>query len=426
MKLMEQARNILKKMEQSGFDHSLVDCTLTSKTELNIDRKEISLLRNSSRTKVVLEGIRNQKHASISVSDLEAGVIDKAIKDLSEMAETSPPDEAWEMVKDQPAEHFVDGPQDADLDLMYNRADEFLKETAVQYEGILFNPFVVDHVRKENALINSNQVELTQSKGIYSAGGLFSTKKGRKVSSFNYAGFSRRSLDKSLLDGNLLSRLMKQNGEQIVTRKIPGKFRGDILITPEALGDFIDFIEQQISTLPLMNKTSLYFEKTGEKITSELLTIDYKPLSMDAGYRMTAEGLIVQESRILDKGVLKHYLLGTYGAKKTGFDRSVNMGRTPVVEAGQDSFEEMVSSIQEGIILGRISGGMPAKNGDFSAVAKNSYYVKDGVIQYPLGETMITGNMAAILQSINMVSRERVDNGSAVRPWVKAAGVIIS
>ena len=129
---------------------------------------------------------------------------------------------------------------------------------------------------------------------------------------------------------------------------------------------------------------------------------------------------------LLDKGILNSYLLSHYGARKTGLERAVTEGGCMVMEPGDTSLDTMISGIKEGIILGRFSGGEPADKGDFSGIAKNSLYIKDGKIQFPLSETMISGNMAEALSSVTAVSREQVDFGDSRLSWIKVDAITIS
>ena len=124
--------------------------------------------------------------------------------------------------------------------------------------------------------------------------------------------------------------------------------------------------------------------------------------------------------------VLRTFLLSLYGANKTGLTRAVNNGQAYVVDAGKVNFDDMVKSVKKGILLQRFSGGMPSDNGDFSGVAKNSYYIEDGKIQYPLIETMVSGNIGSLLYSIKNISQERIDFGSDIYPWIQFDGVTIS
>jgi PmbA protein len=86
----------------------------------------------------------------------------------------------------------------------------------------------------------------------------------------------------------------------------------------------------------------------------------------------------------------------------------------------------MVKSVKKGVLLARFSGGSPSDNGDISGVAKNSYLIEDGEIKYPISESMISGNVADMLMNVTAVSRERVDYGFSIYPWVAVSGVTIS
>ena len=62
--------------------------------------------------------------------------------------------------------------------------------------------------------------------------------------------------------------------------------------------------------------------------------------------------------------------------------------------AGKTPRAQMVADVQRGALVGRLSMGSPAPNGDFSSVVKNSFLIEDGIAGQALSETMITGNIA--------------------------------
>jgi PmbA protein len=70
--------------------------------------------------------------------------------------------------------------------------------------------------------------------------------------------------------------------------------------------------------------------------------------------------------------------------------------------------------------------GMPAANGDFSGVIKNSFLVESGVVGTALSEVMISGNIARMLQDLRAVSRERIDTGATLLPWLQIGGLHFS
>ena len=171
-----------------------------------------------------------------------------------------------------------------------------------------------------------------------------------------------------------------------------------------------------------------YKDSLGELIADSRLTIHSRPVSPElaGGYFITADGFAAEDATILDHGKLKNLLLSNYGAKKTGKPLGPNRGNSYVVESGEDSYADMLGSVEKGILLCRFSGGRPSPDGDFSGVAKNSYYIENGKVRFPLIETMVSGNIVDVFRNVKGVSKERVDFGSDVIPWVRASGVTVS
>ena len=97
-----------------------------------------------------------------------------------------------------------------------------------------------------------------------------------------------------------------------------------------------------------------------------------------------------------------------------------------VVDAGTTPLDTMIRDVKAGVLIARFSGGRPNEKGDFSGIAKNSYYIEDGAVAYPISETMVSGNLANVLQNIVAVSAERADFGSGICPWLRVSGIGIS
>ena len=97
-----------------------------------------------------------------------------------------------------------------------------------------------------------------------------------------------------------------------------------------------------------------------------------------------------------------------------------------VMRPGDRSVEEHIASNDKGIQVGRISGGPPRTNGDFSGVAKNSFLIENGKITHAVSETMISGNLADMLQNVVAISRDRVADGYSVLPYAAFDGLTVS
>ena len=96
-----------------------------------------------------------------------------------------------------------------------------------------------------------------------------------------------------------------------------------------------------------------------------------------------------------------------------------------MVAPGERPYDEMVAGVKRGMLLCRFSGGYPSPSRDFAGVAKNSLLIEDGAVTDALSETMISGNIVAMLSDMRDVSRERVSFGAAILPWVQFADVTI-
>jgi PmbA protein len=97
-----------------------------------------------------------------------------------------------------------------------------------------------------------------------------------------------------------------------------------------------------------------------------------------------------------------------------------------VIKAGKTPLEQMIASVKKGLIVGGFSGGQPGANGEFSGVAKNSFYVEDGKIKGAVSEIMINGNLADALMNIRALSSEVLADGSMVAPYALIDGIVVS
>ena len=124
--------------------------------------------------------------------------------------------------------------------------------------------------------------------------------------------------------------------------------------------------------------------------------------------------------------MLKTHSLSLYAANKTGRPVVKNTGWSLIVDPGEKSFDEIIKSVDKGLIMGNFSGGEPGANGEFSGVAKNSFFVENGEIKYALSETMVNGNLGEIVKNIRDISKDVVCDGSSVIPYIAVDGVVIS
>lgn len=419
----------LDKMKAAGFERVQLELTNSEKHELNQQHGEINLLRTGFNARLELTGIRDKRQASLSINQLDDEALNEAIEDLLAMCNGSPQDEAYDIAPHQSAAKFNLGPEQADSELMYDRLAGFIEYCTSHHPAIILEEALVDFNYLQHRVVNSNGVDFAVNSGLYSASAMFTAKEAEHTSSFNYSGYSRQQLSREIHEEAYLAELLYQSEQQLHCQQIPAKFEGELVITPHALAEeFLDFLTFQLSDAAMIAGTSLYQGKVGQGVCSPLVNLYSRPCDplLASRYPLTADGILADNTTLLEQGNLNGYLLSQYGANKTGLPRALNDGDALIMEAGTTALDDMIADIEQGILLCRFSGGDPNDKGDFSGVAKNSYYIKDGKIQYPVNETMISGNMAQLLKNINAVSSESIDFGDSILPWVRVPGVVVS
>lgn len=428
MEPRELTRVCVNKLMELGADAAQVSLSDTKKQELNVETGTVNLLRTTYDTGIRLTALVDKRKASTALNKTDTEAIDAAARQVVEDARSSERDEANAIAEYQPPKEFSRGPLEPDLDTMYDRLEAFLRHAKEAYPDTILEQVILDHSGGLRVFQNSNGVDYASTDGAYHCMLMFTTRRGGKSSSFNVAGFSAAQLDRDMTDYAGVDRLLRESAEQVETQAVRGKFTGDLIMTPEALDDLLAFVARSLSDASMISGTSLFKDKLHQEIASPLLTLRSVPRSEELaeGYAVTRDGYEALDSTIIDGGTLQSFLLSLYGARKTGKPMAVNNGGCYVVDPGQTSLEEGIRQVERGVLMVRFSGGNPADNGDFSGVAKNSYYVEDGAVRHPIRETMLSGNLAEVLRSVRWISRERVNFGTSLLPWLCAGGVTIS
>ncbi len=429
MKGKELIGYCLEVLKKAGADKAQCKAVESSRHELSIDTGDISLFRTVYNTNINLTAISQGKKASISINKADEAAIDKAVSELMDSIETVPYDEANDISPLQAEKEFTSGESQADVDKMYTALKELLEKLKVKYPETSIDMSFMHFTHTQEYFGNTSGVYFATSKGQYGFEPVIITKSGKKTSSDNYTFVSFKNIDRELIKLGSVEELIDQSSVSVETTPIEGKFDGEVIITPDCLLELVKrFTDITISDRVLVAGTSLFKEKLNCKVADEKLTLHSNPLAEELadGYYVTEDGFEAQNSTLIENGILKSFILTQYGANKTKREISANPGGAFVIDAGQSSYADMIKSIKKGILLCRYSGGRPSDDGEFSCVAKNSFYIENGEIKYPISETMISGNLFEAFNSIRAISQERVNFGNAVMPYIKVSGLNIS
>ncbi|MBI5278236.1 MAG: hypothetical protein HY854_17440 [Burkholderiales bacterium] len=425
IRLQAAAERALEAMRVAGFDQAQVTASRTGLDELNVKDNEPTLLRSTETQKLALLGIRDGRMASTELSSFDAAEVGERIALLFDDAAAAPRDDANAVSVGQRL-RLLQGPQQGDRDLLATTMGDFLAYREDNAPRFVLSEGEASHHLQRWHTLTSGGSDLMGSVGWYSFSGFGTARDGTASSSFNYAGGNTHDLRaRAPQDSFGLGQMMRDTTRQIKTHPLSEKFTGDVVLMPNAVESLLGWLLGQLGDLQLIAGSSLYKEKVGQAIASPLFSLRGR-FDMPGVAAVSADAFATPDVDIVDKGVLRTLTPTLYGSRKTGIAHVPVAGRGWDIAAGETPLAELVGGVQRGALVGRLSMGSPAANGNFSGVIKNSFAIGGGEVGDALSETMISGNMAQMLRDIVAVSRESLEGDGWRFPWIRISGLHFS
>ena len=427
--MKKTAQAAVAALQREGADKAQANVSYTITHEFNVDGGEFSLFRTLFDKQLSMTAIQGGRKGTVAQNRYDEETIAAAAKGCLEAAASAQPDENWDFAPLSQNEDFVQGDVKPDTDKLFFRCQELMAAVKERYPKIIMEQMIVDHKEVYRAQANSYGVLFSAHQGCYEVQLMFSGHDGDKASSFFGSGVIADSLDKPFLELGSIEKDLSDVEKQIETTCVEGKFEGTMVVAPGCAGSlFYTILSDFAGESGLLSGTSPWKDKLGEQVADERITISLAPLDerIVCGSRITGEGFRSENFDVIKNGRLNAFVLGLYAANKLKLPRGGNDSFNAVVAPGDKSIDEIIASIDKGILVGRFSGGQPSSNGDFSGVAKNSFLIENGKIGPALSETMISGNMADMLLRLRAISSEQVADGMSVVPYMAFDGITIS
>ncbi len=420
---------IIGRLKAEGAEIAYCSAAQGETREFNVDGGEFSLFRTLFDNSLSITAVVGKRKGSVALNSFEDEAIEKAIRDCLDSAASSEPDEAWAICPDTYDESFRSGAVEADLDGLFSRTKELKETIENEYPLIVMEQMIVSHDNVHSDYRNSNGTHFTKDAGYYSISLMFSAHEGEVASSFFGSGAVTASLDRPFIELASVRKNLEDVQKQIHTRATDGKFVGTMVLTPDTFAEFIDSIADNFaSDGTILDGTSIWKNKLGEKVADERLTVSFLPKDerIVCSPSYTGDGFLIGDFDFIKDGVLENFILSLYVANKTNNKRSPNGGSGLIIKPGEKSVDEIIAGIDRGILVGRFSGGAPSSNGDFSGVAKNSFLIENGRITDAVAETMISGNLWDMIKNLRGISKETVSDGYTVLPYGAFDGITVS
>jgi PmbA protein len=230
-----------------------------------------------------------------------------------------------------------------------------------------------------------------------------------------------------------LRTVAKLGARKIETQELP------IVFDPEIGRSILGLLAGCINGGAIWRRSSYLLDREGERVASDLVTVVDDPLIPTApGSRpFDGEGLLSRKNSIVEKGVLKTYLLDTYSARKLGKASTASASRGSsggvgpsttnfILQPGEIGPEELLRSTKKGLYVTEMMGfGFNAVTGDFSRGA-SGFMIENGEKTFPVSEVTISLNLDELLKRIDAVANDLDLRTSIATPTFRVSSMTVA
>lgn len=193
--------------------------------------------------------------------------------------------------------------------------------------------------------------------------------------------------------------------------------RYDVVFDPLFVGSLLAMWGSMTSAYSVMIHLSIFVDKQGQKVASDMVTLRDVPASYSVANRVfDDEGVPSKENVLISKGVLKTYLHNTSTAKIFQTKTTGNAGLvspTPwniEMDAGDLSRDEIFREVKRGLYLTNTwyTRFQNYATGDFSTIPRDGIFlIEDGEIKQSWKDIRLSDNALKMLNNIVGISKER-------------------
>ncbi|MES3026170.1 MAG: metalloprotease PmbA [Pseudomonadota bacterium] len=208
--------------------------------------------------------------------------------------------------------------------------------------------------------------------------------------------------------------LSRLNARTLDTRTCPVLFEAPL--AAGLLGAFV----QATSGGALYRKSTFLLDSLGTEVFPNHIQILEDPHVVGGvgSSPFDEEGVRTARRDVVKDGVVQGYFLSTYTARKLQMQTTGNAGGSHNLTMGSsltkrgDNFVGMLKKMGTGLLVTELMGqGTNYVTGDYSRGA-SGFWVENGVIQYPVEEITIAGNMRDMFKQIVAIGNDTLIRGN--------------
>lgn len=422
--LKDIASDILKHARELGATDAATEISEGDGLSVSVRRDEVETIEHNRDKTVGVTVFVGNKRGNASTSDFSAKAIRDTVAAAHNIARFTAEDDCAGLAE---AELLERAPRDLDLFHPWNLSADEAVELARRAERAAFETDAhIENSDGASVSAQHSQFVLATSRGFmggfpvsrhYISCAPIASHQGQMQRDDWYSS-QRRASD--LLEPERIGRyaaqraLSRLGARPIDTCKAPVLFEA-----PIAMG-LINSLVQGVSGGALYRKATFLADSVGQAVLADHLSIHedpYVPRAMGSA-PFDDEGVRTQKRVLVEDGVLRGYFLSTYSARKLKLPTTGNAGGahnlslTSTLTDPADDLDAMLRKLDRGLLVTDLMGqGVNLITGDYSRGA-SGFWVENGVIQFPVEEITIAGNLAQMLRQIVAVGADRLVRGN--------------
>ena len=225
----------------------------------------------------------------------------------------------------------------------------------------------------------------------------------------------------------------KLGAKKVETQRVP------VIFDSETAGSLMGNLCSAVSGYSLYKGASFLAGQLDKSLAPEYVTVyDNGRVVGGLGSRpFDGEGLPTRKTTVVERGILKSYLLDTYSGRKLGLastgNASRSVGENPSVgptnfylAPGTKTAQDIIKTVKQGLYVTDLIGfGINMVTGDYSRGAAG-FWIEGGELAYPVEEITIAGNLKEMFAGIEMIGSDLVFRGRIASPTVKIAEMMVA
>jgi PmbA protein len=205
-----------------------------------------------------------------------------------------------------------------------------------------------------------------------------------------------------------------------------------VVFEPRTAHSLLDSLYEAVHGMSIYRHESFLAGKLGERIASENFTVidDGTIPGLFGTSPFDDEGVPSRRTVVIERGVLKSYLLNSYAARKLGMKTTGNASRGLTgnagighgnffLEKGVQTPEQIIAGVANGFYVTELMGfGVNVVTGDYSRGA-TGLWIRNGELAFAVSEVTIAGNLKEMLLDIQAVGNDLEFRGAVAAPTLK-------